>query len=448
MRLTTGNRGKPYRRPGILLAICVFAGAALASGCGPSKAEIMARERARVEREAREREAAEAKRRAAEARRQAEAAKREKIRAAEAEADEDARQGRPGKALERYREVLKNVPRYGEQDRRVRRAAVKAAQATAAPPALPEDVLRYMVRGEAKVKMGGAGSYEAAAREMEQAVLEAPWFANGYFNLGTVQDKAGKYSQAIENYQLFLIAEPKSRNAVAVRAKIYELEVMLEDAIKTVRLMGTWRDLDDANENTNKWGIRVKGGRLVVGDNFMILEKKGLALEGIVEFQPYTSNNCTIPGGRRPVTGTVSEDGTRIELNHDVSTYNTTSQGGTCIGVSLVGTKRIHRKLAFEKPCPICLNTKNLPMGTARSPEMPQTGGVLVTGIYDGGPGDMAGLKEGDILIACQGVELPDDATFSNIIGSAPTGSDVPVTFMRGGKELDTVVKAGVFLGK
>ncbi len=446
---STTARKKTFRRPfRVRLAIGLLVGIALAPACGPSQQEIMAREQARIEAEARRREAAEAKRRAAEARRQAEAARQEKMRAAEAAAAEAARQGRFGEALAQYREVLKSARPYGEQDRRVRHAAIKAAQAMGRPPALSDDVLRYLVRGEARLKLGGAGSFEAAAQEMEQAVLEAPWFGDGYFNLATVQDKAGRYGEAMRNYELYLLAAPQSRNAAAVRAKIFELEVLQEDAIKTVRLMGNWRDLDDRNEETNAWGIRVKGGRLVVGNNFMHLEKKGLALEGIVEFAPSTSHNCTIPGAKRPVTGTISADGTRVDLDYEVNNYSITYQGNVCLGVAHAGMKRETRRLVFERPCPVCVDTEALTAAKARSLGVPPAGGLLVTHVYEGGPGDAAGLKAGDVIVACQGTELPDDTTFTDLVRAAPVGSDIPLTFLRQGEEHDVMVKAGVYRGK
>jgi hypothetical protein len=366
-------------------------------------------------------------------------------------ADEAARQGQFGKALEQYREVLKNIQRYSEQDQRVRRAAIKAAQAMVGPPALPENVLRYMVRGETKVKMGGAGSYEAAAQEMEQAVLEAPWFSDGYFNLGTVQDKTGKFNQAIQNFHLFLLAAPQSRNAVAVQAKIFGLEVMQEDAIKTLRLMGTWRDLNEQDEKRNQWGIRVKAGKLLIGvggGSGIYVDKKGLALEGFSESSPYTSHNCPIPGEKRPVTGTISEDGTRMELHYESSLYQTTWQGNVCTGVSHMGMKSVHHKLVLEGPCRFCVDSEDLTPEKAKSLGLQGTRGVLITEVYRGGPADIAGIRQGDVLIACQGREIPDDATFVNTIIKAPIGSDVQVTFMRGGKQHDTVVKSGVYLSK
>ncbi len=445
-----GKQEGLHRWGWLRLLICFFVGVLLAAGCGPTRQQLMEMEKARVEADARTREAAEARRQAEEeARRQVTEARRqaeERIRASEMAADEAARQGQFGKALEQYREVLKNIQRYSEQDQRVRRAAIKAAQAMVAPPTLPENVLRYMVRGETKVKMGGAGSYEAAAQEMEQAILEAPWFADGYFNLGTIQDKSGKFNQAIQNFHLFLLAAPQSRSAVAVRAKIFGLEVMQEDAIKTLRLMGTWRDLNEQDEKRNQWGIRVKGGKLLIGN--IHVEKKGRALEGFIEFDTHTFNNCVVPGGKRPVTGTISEDGTRMELHYERELYNTTSQGNLCIGVSHVGMESVNHNLVLEGPCLFCVDTEDLTQGKARSLGMQRTGGVLITEVYEGEPGDMAGLRQGDVIIACQGREIPDDATFVNTIKRAPIGSDVRVTFMRRGEQHDTVVKAGVYLSK
>ena len=57
-----------------------------------------------------------------------------------------------------------------------------------------------MTRGDTKVRMGGTGAYAAAAAEMEQAVLAAPWNADYYFRLGMVQERAEMYGEASQNY--------------------------------------------------------------------------------------------------------------------------------------------------------------------------------------------------------------------------------------------------------
>ena len=171
-----------------LVAIFLLAG--LLPGCGPTHEEIMAKEQQRLQREAREQQEAEARRQAEESRRQAEQAKQERIRIAVAAGSEAAAGGQLGVALRRLQEALRDIERYSDQDRHVREAIIKVVRAMPAPPPIPEETLRSMTRGEAKLKMGGGGSYEGAAKEMEQAVLAAPWLADGYFNLGIVQEKA------------------------------------------------------------------------------------------------------------------------------------------------------------------------------------------------------------------------------------------------------------------
>lgn len=327
----------------LAITLVIFA----AMGCGPTREEIMAREKARLEAEARGKAAAEA-------RRQAEEARLEKIRAAEAAGDEAAQQGQFERALEHYQEVLRNVPRYSDQDQRVRQAVIKVVRAMAAPP-LPETVLRSMVRGEARVKMGGAGSYEAASEEIEQAVLAAPWLADGYYNLGVIQEKAGKFSEATQNFRLYLLAAPQSRNATAVQVKIYELELMKEEKDKEQSLQGSWLSVSGNVE----YRVMIEGGKIQAqGNGYSIqAEKKGHALEGFISISSQKEGVCDIPGEKNPVSGTISGDGRSMVFRFIRSEYKTSQEwvqdafwgnlGGkhVCTGVTILGKKDTELKL-------------------------------------------------------------------------------------------------------
>ncbi len=337
------------------IVVSVFAG----TGCGPTKEEIRADEEARLQAEARERAAEEARRQA----KLAEEARLERARAAEAAGDEAARQGQLEKALELYQEVLRNVARYSDQDQRVRQAIIKVVRAMPAPPAVPESALRSMREGETMLKRGGAESYEAASKEMEQAVLAAPWWADGYSLLAIVREKEGKYSEALQNLRLYLLAAPQSPRARSVEAKIDEIEGKKEEQEKTRLTQGSWRSVPDNVE----YRVTIEDGRLRAEAKtqerrkkyFIQAEKKGRALEGLIDIPSYpdSDSTCDIPGETNPVSGTISEDGRSIVFRFVQSKYTKLTKYDKliensatlpCAGVILVGKEEQTIKLVKE----------------------------------------------------------------------------------------------------
>jgi tetratricopeptide (TPR) repeat protein len=322
------------------LAAILLLLAGLLPGCGPTHEEIMAQEQERLQREARERQEAEAVR-------QAEQAKQERIRATVAACSDSAAQGELDIALLRCQEALKNIERYSDQDRQVRETIIKISRAMPTPPPIPEETLRSMARGEAKVKMGGAGSYEGAAKEMEQAALSAPWLADAYFNLGIVQEKGEIFKPAIQNLRLFLLASPQSPNAKAVQTKIYGLEVMLEEQEKLRSLAGAWR-----SSGGNIYQVAIEGKKIRIGGEasskltgggtqkfwrVFDLEKKGDSLEGSVTITRDSSNGCNFPNETVPATGVIGRDGRHTKCNWKETRYQWTWQGSVCTGVSSLG---------------------------------------------------------------------------------------------------------------
>ncbi|OJW51461.1 MAG: hypothetical protein BGO67_06870 [Alphaproteobacteria bacterium 41-28] len=61
--------------------------------------------------------------------------------------------------------------------------------------------------------------------------------------------------------------------------------------------------------------------------------------------------------------------------------------------------------------------------------------GVLVKGVYPGGPADKAGVKVGDFIAALDGREINDDASFVYQIGISPLGKTAELTILRKGEE-------------
>ena len=94
---------------------------------------------------------------------------------------------------------------------------------------VPEEAQRYMARGMAAIEMAKTPKdYERAVREFEQAAKLAPNWPDVYFNLGSVQAKAGNYGEAVRHYKRYLELAPKAPDAAKVREEIYKLEYRAE----------------------------------------------------------------------------------------------------------------------------------------------------------------------------------------------------------------------------
>jgi len=153
-------------------------------------------------------------------------------------ADEEAL-GRQAEQAGNLRQALTHYVKALKADitnHQLREKIIKLARKIQPPPAIPEDVYKCMARGEAFVELAGdKEGYLRAAREFQKAADEAPWFADAYYNLGVVQDKAGLYGKAIKSLELYLLAALDAPDARKVRTLIYKTEVRQEEAERIER---------------------------------------------------------------------------------------------------------------------------------------------------------------------------------------------------------------------
>jgi hypothetical protein len=100
-----------------------------------------------------------------------------------------------------------------------------------------EEAQRYMARGMAAVEMAKTPKdYERAVREFEQAAKLAPNWPAVYFNLGSVQAKAGNYAEAMLHYKRYIELAPNAPDAAKVREEIYKLEYRAEQQMEKEKL--------------------------------------------------------------------------------------------------------------------------------------------------------------------------------------------------------------------
>ena len=70
----------------------------------------------------------------------------------------------------------------------------------------------------------------------------------------------------------------------------------------------------------------------------------------------------------------------------------------------------------------------------ARSLGMARPQGLTVTDVYDGGPGDRAGLRQGDVITAIDGAEVHDQAGLNFRVGTRNPNDSVAITVLRDGR--------------
>ena len=153
------------------------------------------------------------------------------LQAAVAAGEQGEQSGDRLKALEQYARAWQARPNL-ETERRLREKVEKLAAGLSALPPVPEEARRYYARASTYMKTASTEGYVKVLDEMRQAVTAAPLWAEAYYNLGLIQESAGQYSDAIRSLKLYLILAPKSSDAQAVQARIYELEVAVEKSMK------------------------------------------------------------------------------------------------------------------------------------------------------------------------------------------------------------------------
>jgi tetratricopeptide (TPR) repeat protein len=135
----------------------------------------------------------------------------------------------PQQTLNQYIADLQKNP----NDYALREKIIRHVQTMKPAPVVPEEAKRHLVRGKAAFKGAKeARDFQDAADEFKKALLYAPWLAEGYYNLGVIQDKAGQYDDAMRNLKFYLIAAPKAPDAEKVKELVYEIEYRKEKAAK------------------------------------------------------------------------------------------------------------------------------------------------------------------------------------------------------------------------
>jgi serine protease Do len=79
----------------------------------------------------------------------------------------------------------------------------------------------------------------------------------------------------------------------------------------------------------------------------------------------------------------------------------------------------------------------------AKSFDLKEKKGALVSQVVSGSPAEKAGIEQGDIIVEFNGKEVVDSKDLPRIVASTPVGKAVTIKLLRNGKALDRQVKVG-----
>jgi tetratricopeptide (TPR) repeat protein len=271
--------------------------------------------------------------------------------------------GKLREALTHYVAALQNAPEGSTVDQRLRETIIKLVQRLSPAPAVPEEAERYMGRGQAAVEIAKSPEdFKRAAGEFQKALRIAPWLANGYYNLGIVQEKAGQLAEAMRSYKLYLLVAPSAPDAQQVRTRIFGLEYKAEREKEEVakgeqqrlarqreederssrqrQIAGDWYDnADPTQEYTIRYQVTIAGNNIEIRPTWMYVRASDYArepswvpykcdcgtpvwrgtIEGLTITGTFYGDNSYWNGGARftrPMSGSISQDGKTIRLRY------------------------------------------------------------------------------------------------------------------------------------
>ncbi len=91
------------------------------------------------------------------------------------------------------------------------------------------------------------------------------------------------------------------------------------------------------------------------------------------------------------------------------------------------------------------VNIQNITDDLARSLELEQRSGVIVSNVRAGSAAEKAGVKRNDLIVAINGEKIEDSNVLRNKVASSLPGSEIKLTVMREGKSVDLTVTLDEF---
>lgn len=133
-------------------------------------------------------------------------------------------------AISHYSAAVQHLPDNPpkEIEARLREKVIETVLQLSPPPAVPQEAIEHAAYAQAALEEAGKDAsvshLDDAVKECQQALRLAPWWAQAYFNLGAVLQRANRPAEAVQALQFYLLADPHATNAQDVQMEIYKLK--------------------------------------------------------------------------------------------------------------------------------------------------------------------------------------------------------------------------------
>ncbi len=196
-----------------------------------------------------------------------------------------------------------------------------------------------------------------------------------------------------------------------------------------------------AIELSSTKSIRVGDVALAIGNPFGvgqtvtmgIISATGRNRLGINTFEDFIQTDAAINPGNSG-GALVNAQGHLLGINTVIFSKTGGSQGiGFAIPVSLA--QGIMQQLLVHGRVVrgwLGIMTQDITPELAESFGLPQMTGVLISGVLEGGPANLAGIVPGDIITQINGVDFDDSRDILNAIAMQPPGSIITINALRG----------------
>lgn len=175
-----------------------------------------------------------------------------------------------------------------------------------------------------------------------------------------------------------------------------------------------------------------------------VVSAKGRTSIGINDYEDFIQTDAAINPG--------NSGGPLVNVDGEVVGMNTAifSRSGGYMGVGFAIPINLAREIAnqlIEKGEVtrgyLGIVIQPLTPDLARSFNIEDGKGILISQVSEGSAAEKAGLKQGDVIIAYRGEPVTDIGTFRNNVALTKPGSNVELTILRNGKEKTLTVTIG-----